>query len=166
MKITSSESKEKLERSGKELIISLGLKAKVRPHNYKKSRYSIKNVSMKDRLKIIRKFDKLPYESYDKKRPKHEPTDSYFYLARQLAKSMMRYDALNSHGYPFKTKMAYPSLQVCSTDEDESSVPKTWMNQKASSSTKLYCRAVPRMRTIYVLRRKTNQNALLRRKNM
>ena len=32
MKITSSESKEKLERSGKGLITSLGFKAKVSPH--------------------------------------------------------------------------------------------------------------------------------------
>ena len=33
MKITSSESKRKLERSGKGLITSLGFKAKVRPQN-------------------------------------------------------------------------------------------------------------------------------------
>ena len=36
MKITSSESKEKSERSGKEFITSLGFKAKVRPHKYKR----------------------------------------------------------------------------------------------------------------------------------
>ena len=36
MKIKSSESKEKLERSGKGLTTSLGLKAKVRPHNLKR----------------------------------------------------------------------------------------------------------------------------------
>ena len=36
MKITSSESKEKLEISGKGLITSLGFKEKVRPHKYKK----------------------------------------------------------------------------------------------------------------------------------
>ena len=36
MKITSLESKEKLGRSGKGLITSLGVKAKVRPHKYKK----------------------------------------------------------------------------------------------------------------------------------
>ena len=86
MKITSSESKGKLERSGKGLITSLGFKAKVILQKYKKARYAIGNVSNKDLSKIIREFDKSVKLPYDKKRPKHEPTDSYFYLARQLAK--------------------------------------------------------------------------------
>ena len=30
---------------------------------------------MKDRSEIIKEFERLPYESYEKKRPKHEPTD-------------------------------------------------------------------------------------------
>ena len=37
-KIKSSESKRRLERSGKGLITSLGFKAKVRPTKYKKAR--------------------------------------------------------------------------------------------------------------------------------
>ena len=48
----------------------------MRPEKYKKARYAIGNVSKKDLSKIIREFEifeKLPYE---KKRPKHEPTDS------------------------------------------------------------------------------------------
>ena len=48
MKITSSESKGKLERSGKGLIASLGLKAKVRPQEYKKARYAIRNIIKKE----------------------------------------------------------------------------------------------------------------------
>ena len=48
MKITSSESKEKLGRSGKGLITSLVIKDKLRPHKYKKARYAIGNVSKKD----------------------------------------------------------------------------------------------------------------------
>ena len=119
MRITSSESKYKLEISGKGLITSLGFKAKVRPNKYKKARYAIGNVSKYDISKIVmefKKFERLPYE---KKRPKFEPTDSYFYLARQIAKCMMRADALNSHGYPTRTEMTAPSLHVCSTDEDE-----------------------------------------------
>ena len=56
MKITSSESKEKLERSGKGFITSLGFKAKVRPQKYKKERYAIGNVSKKDLSKIIREL--------------------------------------------------------------------------------------------------------------
>ena len=76
MRITSSESKVKLGISGKGLITSLGLKAKTRPTKYKNARYDIGNVSKKDLSNIIRQFEKLPYESYEKKRPKHEPTDS------------------------------------------------------------------------------------------
>ena len=78
MIITSSESKLNLGISGKGLIASLGRKFKTRPKKYKKVRYAIKNFSKKDLSKIIREFEKLPYESYEKKRPKHEPTDSYF----------------------------------------------------------------------------------------
>ena len=58
------------------MINSLGYKAKLRPHKYKKERYAIVNVSKKDLLEIIKNFEKLPYESYEKKRPKYEPTDS------------------------------------------------------------------------------------------
>ena len=60
MKITSSESKDNLGRSGKGLINYLGIKAKARPNKYKKARYSIRNVSKKDPSKIIREFEKLP----------------------------------------------------------------------------------------------------------
>ena len=81
-RITSSESKDNLRRSGKGLITSLGLKAKVKPNKYKKSRYAIGNVSKKYLSNIIKEFENLSYESYEKKRPKHEPTDSHFYLER------------------------------------------------------------------------------------
>ena len=63
IKITSSESKEKFERSGKGLIVSLGFKTKARLHKYKKEMYDIVNFSNKDLSKIIRefrKFEKLP----------------------------------------------------------------------------------------------------------
>ena len=64
------------------LITFLGFKAKVRPQRYKKSRYAIGNASKKDLSKIIREFEKFEKLPYEKKRPKHEPTGSYFYLAR------------------------------------------------------------------------------------
>ena len=47
MKITSSESKRKLERLGKGLITSLGFKTKARSQKYKKARYAIGNFSKK-----------------------------------------------------------------------------------------------------------------------
>ena len=37
---------------------------------------------MKYLSKIIRYFEKLTYKIYERKRPKHDPTDSYFYLVR------------------------------------------------------------------------------------
>ena len=102
------------------MITSLGFKAKLRPYKYKKARYAIGNVSKKDLLNIIKEFEKLPYESYDKKRTKHEPTDSYFYLARQLARCMMIYNTFNPHVYPVRMKMNSTSSHVCSTDEEKS----------------------------------------------
>ena len=61
----------------------------------KNVRYAITNISLKDNSKIIKEFGKLPYEGYVRKRPKHEHTNSYFYLARELAKCMTRADNFN-----------------------------------------------------------------------
>ena len=56
MKTKSSESKGKLERSGKGLFTSLGFNTKVESQKYKKARYAIGNVSEKDLSKIIKEF--------------------------------------------------------------------------------------------------------------
>ena len=87
------------------MITSLGLKDKARTKKYKKDRYAIGNVRKKELSKIIREFEKLPYQTYEREMQKHEPTDSYFYLAIQLAKCMMRADALNWHDYGGYTEM-------------------------------------------------------------
>ena len=152
IKITSSESKDNLERSGKWLITPLCLKAKAKPKKYKKARYAIVNVIMKDLSKIIKEFEKLSYESYERKRPKHEPTDTYFYLATHLAKFIMISDSLSSHVYPQRTKITATkpimTSYVCSTDESKLKdflvennyrrfVPWMEMNQKASFSKKM-----------------------------
>ena len=71
-----------MERSGNGLITSLYFKIKARSQKYKKERYAIGNVSEKDISKIIKEFEKIEKLTYEKKRPKHESTDSYFYLAR------------------------------------------------------------------------------------
>ena len=90
------------------------------PHKFKKARYDIGNVSKKDPSKIIREFEKLPYESYEKKRPKNDPTERYFYLARQIMNYMIRADAPNLHIYPVRTGITatkqIPTSPVCSTD--------------------------------------------------
>ena len=76
-----------------------------------------------DLSKIIREFDKLPYDSYDIKRPTHEPNGSYFCLAIQLVKCMMIDDSLNSYNYPVRTEMTdtkkIMTLHFCSTDKSE-----------------------------------------------
>ena len=79
------------------MITSLGIKVETRQKRYKKARYAIENFSKKYMSNIIREFEKLPYKNYEKKRPKHDPTDSYFYLARNLTECTMRTDAFNSH---------------------------------------------------------------------
>ena len=56
MRITASEPKDNLGRSGKGLIIYMGLKDKTRPKRYKKARYDIRDFSMKDFSKIINDF--------------------------------------------------------------------------------------------------------------
>ena len=59
----------------------------------------------------------MPYKGYVRKRPKHEPTQSYFYLAIHSAKCMMRADAFNLHVDPVRTEITgtqqIPILHVC-----------------------------------------------------
>ena len=112
------------------MINFLGFKAKVRPRRYKKARYAIRNVSKKDLSKMIREFEKFERLCYEKKRPKNYPTDSYFYLSRQLAKCMIKADSLNWQGYGSYTEMTDMSSNVHSTDEDK---PKCIIVHKTSS---------------------------------
>ena len=78
METTSSESKVELERSGKGLVTALALKTKAKSKKYKKARYAIGNVSMKNLSNKIKEFEKIVKVSYVKRIPKHEPTSSYF----------------------------------------------------------------------------------------
>ena len=79
------------------------------------------NVSMKDILKITKEFVNLPYKVFVRKRPKHEPTDRYFYPERQLSNCMMRADAFNSRADPVKTEITGTQkiriLYVCDSYE-------------------------------------------------
>ena len=59
MKTISSESKGKLGRSGKGLVTALDLNTKVGSKQYKKARYAIVNVSMKELSNIIKEFGKI-----------------------------------------------------------------------------------------------------------
>ena len=84
MRIKCSESKVIYGRSGLGLITSLVINSKTTTKKYKKARYAIGNPSLKYPSKIIREFEKLPYKSYERMRPKNEPTYHYLYLAGQL----------------------------------------------------------------------------------
>ena len=83
--------------------------------------YDIINIIMKDVWKIIKDIENFPYKGYVGKRPKHETTDSSFYLARHLAKCTMIANPLNSQVYPRITEMTgmqnIPISHVCSSDE-------------------------------------------------
>ena len=113
------------------MISSLGFNTKSRSQKYKKERYALGNVSEKDLSRIIKDFEKIEKLPYEKKIPKHEPTYSYFHLARQLAKCMMRSGNLNCQDHGNYTEITAPSLNVNVTDDDE---------KKKSSCTKLYRR--------------------------
>ena len=47
----------------------------------------------------------MPCKSYQKKRPKHDHSDSYFYPARQLEKYNIRADSINLHIYLLGTEI-------------------------------------------------------------
>ena len=85
---------------------------------YKKARYAIGNVSMKDLSKIIKEFEKIVRVPYVKMIPKHEPTWSYYHLVGCIAEFMLRYDDYNHHvhvGYAEETAL---SSNVNDTNEE------------------------------------------------
>ena len=105
---------------------------------YKKAKYAIGHVSEKDISKIIKDFEKIEKLPYEKKRPKHEPTESYFHLAREIAKCMMRSDKLNWYDHVSYTKMTAPYSTVNVTNESESkrSIVNKPLSQKRSADEK------------------------------
>ena len=128
METTYSESKGKLGISGKGLVTALALNTKVRPQKYKKERYAIGNVSMKEFSNIIEESEKIVKVLYMKRIPKHEPTSSYYHLVRCITECMMRSDEHNRHVHVSYAEENAPSSNVNVTDEDESKeiiVPKT-----------------------------------------
>ena len=74
----------------------------------------------------------------EKKRPKNEPTDSYFNIARQLAKCMMRSNKLNWYDHVGYTKMTTPCSNINVTNEGKSklSIVNENLSQKCSAKEK------------------------------
>ena len=114
------------------MITSLGFKTKAKSQKYKKTRYTIRNVSEKDISKIIKEFEKIGKLPYEKRRTKYERTDCYFNLTRQLAKSMMRSDNFNWYNHGGYTKMTAPYSNVNVRNEGESK--RSIVNKKLSDS--------------------------------
>ena len=98
----------------------MAFKTNVGLPKYKKARYAIGNVSEKDLSKIIKEFEKIGKLTYEKKRPKHETTHSYFHLVRQLEKCMMISDKLNRYDHGSYREKNSHSSNINVTDEDES----------------------------------------------
>ena len=78
---------------------------------------------------FAKEFKDLPYDGYVRKRPKHIPTNSYFYLVIHLEKCMMRnlrgplitqnISTQKMNNYNTSTQKMSNS-HVCSKDERES----------------------------------------------
>ena len=92
-------------------------------------------------MKIIREFEKFEKLPYEKKRPKLEPTESYFHLAREIAKCMMRSDKLNWYGHGGYKEMSAPSSNIVVTKESESkhSIVNEILSQKYSAKENELC---------------------------
>ena len=102
------------------MVTALALKTKARLKKYKKARYAIGNVSMKDLSNKIKGFEKIVKVPYLKRTPKHDPTLSHFHLVVCLRECMMRCGENNHHVHDGYEKDMAPSSDVNDTDEDES----------------------------------------------
>ena len=91
---------------------------KARSKKYKKARYAIGNVSMKDLSNKIIEFENFVKVPHLKKTPKHEPTLSYFHLVKCLQKCMMRCGENNHHVHDGYKKEIALSLEINDKDED------------------------------------------------
>ena len=116
---------------------------------------------MKDLSNNIKEFEIFPYKVYVRRRPKHKSTDGYFYLAIQIAKCMMRSDALNFHVDPVRIETTGTQHIIISYV-----LIRTRANQKISLRTKYYRKSIlwiwanhNVLSSMKVLRRRANQEA-------
>ena len=86
---------------------------------YKKARYAIGNVSMKDLSNKIKEFLKIVKVPYVKMIPKHDPTSSYYHLVGCIAECMLRCGEDNQHVHGGYTEETATSSNVYDTDKDK-----------------------------------------------
>ena len=74
-------------------------------------------------------------------RPKHEPAESYFHLAREIAKCMMRSNKLNwyDHGGYKKTSVPYSNVIVTNKSKSKRSIVNETLSQKCSAKKNELC---------------------------
>ena len=60
------------------MVTAMVLKTKARPKKYKKARYAIGNISMKDLYNKTKEFEKIVKVTYVESIPKHEPLQVIF----------------------------------------------------------------------------------------
>ena len=112
--------------SGKGFITSLDINAIRKLKNVKKSKFAITEVSLKYLSKIVNEFKDVPYEGYVRKISKYMHTDSYFYIARNLAEFMMSKKSMSNSGGLVRTQnmstQNMSNLRVCSMDESKSKI--------------------------------------------
>ena len=102
------------------MVTAMAFKTKVRSPKYKKARYTLVNVSMKDLSNIIKEFEEMFKVPYVKSIPKHEPTSSFYHLVRCIEECMMRSNENNRYVHGSYAEETAPSSNINVTDEDES----------------------------------------------
>ena len=102
------------------MVNALSLKTKARSKEYKKARYAIVNVRMKDLSNIIKKIENIVKVPYVKRTPKHEPTSRYYHLVRCVTECMLICGEDDQHVHGGYVEETAPLLNVNDTDKDES----------------------------------------------
>ena len=72
-------------RSGKWATTSLTLRTRRRPNNKQKARTDTTDVSLHKFVDILKEFKFVPYPEYRRKQAKNQPTEDYYFLARQIS---------------------------------------------------------------------------------
>ena len=89
MEVTYSESRDYVGRSGKRVTTSLTLNLK-KPNQEQKARTSNIAITNQDFREFLKKFKNLPYLGYKKKQVINEPTETYFFLIKDIYKTIKR----------------------------------------------------------------------------
>ena len=71
--------------SGKGMNNSLTISTKNSPKSKQKEKFDIADVFLQSFVKILEEFKDLPYQGYMINYVKNKPTDTYYFLVKQLS---------------------------------------------------------------------------------